>query len=85
MNKFKKPLCLDHQNKDKITNVKDGTKKLQDLVKKRHSEELVTTKVQLKSIKDWIKADLDNWADELNESKTKGFIINTNTAGKKLK
>ncbi len=82
MNKFKKPLCSDHQNKDKITNVKNGTKKLQDLVRKRHSEKMNINKLHLKSIKDWIEADLDNWADELNKNKTKGYTINTNTVKK---
>lgn len=84
MNKYKKPLCQEHQKKEKINNVKEGTKKLQDLVKKRHNEEIKINNIELKSIKDWIEADLDNWADELNKNKDKGYTINTNTA-KKIK
>lgn len=86
MNKYNRALCFDHQdNKNKSVFLKDKTMSLQELVKKRHSDVLVTRKDNLKSIKDWIKADFDSWDKELNENNSKSYFINSNTENKKLK
>ena len=56
MNKFKKALCRDHQRDRKLS---ETTKDLKALVRNRHKDELKIEIPNLKSIKDWIKADLE--------------------------
>lgn len=58
MNRYKKALCSDHQRSKRISGT---TKDLQDLVRNRHKDELVKEIPQLKTIKDWINADLETW------------------------
>ena len=58
MNKYGKPLCRDHQ-RDKI--LSETTKDLRALVRNRHKDELKKEIPSLKTIKDWIKADLETW------------------------
>jgi len=56
MNRYKKALCSDHQ---RINRISGTTKDLQDLVRNRHKDEVIKEIPNLKTIKDWIKADLE--------------------------
>ena len=58
MNKFRKALCKEHQRDKRISG---HTKDLQDLVRKRHKDELIKEIPNLNNVKDWIKADLETW------------------------
>ena len=58
MNRYKKALCSNHQRSNSISGT---TKELQDLVRTRHKDELIQEIPQLKTIKDWINADLETW------------------------
>lgn len=75
MNKHKKPLCSTHQQNN---NISKTTKNLQNLVKHRHKDDVTnesTTQTttqpspQLKTIKDWINADMNTWDKALNKNK----------------
>ncbi|MCX6666387.1 MAG: hypothetical protein NT038_10105 [Euryarchaeota archaeon] len=77
MNKHKRPLCTDHQ---RTNNICKTTKDLQDLVKNRHKDDVTneaTTQPspQLKTIKDWIAADMETWDKTLNKKTDESFII----------
>jgi hypothetical protein len=76
MNKYKKALCSTHQHSVRLN---PATRNLQDLIRNRHQDDEPTTETsipqpQLKSIKDWIAADMDTWDKALN--KDKNTIIN---------
>ena len=73
LNKYKRPLCNEHQNKS--TN--PTTNKLQDLVKKRHENELQKEE-KLVSIKDWISADFDKWESQLNRKGPGSYLLKEN-------
>jgi len=68
MNKHKKPLCSTHQQNN---NISKTTKDLQNLVKNRHKDDATNESTQethqLKTIKDWIAADLETWDKVLNK------------------
>jgi len=70
LNKFKRPLCNEHQSKT-VTPI---TNKLQDLVKKRHENELQKEE-KLGSIKDWINADFDKWESQLNNKEQGSYLL----------
>jgi len=83
--KFGKALCLEHQkehNKDQKTTMKldNHTKKIQDLVKSIHKDELHTTEVELTDIKDWINSDIDTWKKTLNKNKNGEYIVSSKTS-----
>ena len=86
-NKFGKALCLEHQKehkKDQKTTMKldNHTKKIQDLVKSIHKDELHTTEVELTDIKDWINSDIDTWKKALKKNKNEEYIISSKTSDK---
>ena len=72
MNKHKRPLCSNHQQ---TNNISKTTKDLQNLVKNRHKDdvtnETTTQTPQLKTIKDWIAADMETWDKALNKENNK--------------
>jgi hypothetical protein len=82
INKFKRPLCNEHQNRS----ANPTTNKLQDLVKKRHENELQKEE-KLVSIKDWINADFDKWESQINNKEQDSYFLkeNNNEKGKKKK
>ena len=58
MNRYKKALCSDHQRSKSI---RGTTKNLQDLMRNRHTDELIKGTPNLKTVKDWINADFETW------------------------
>jgi len=82
MDKFGKALCLEHQkehNKDLKTTMEidEHTRRIQDLVKSIHKDELQTTEVELTDIKDWINSDFDTWRKVLNGNRNEGHIVSS--------
>ena len=82
--KFGKALCLEHQkdhNKDQKTTMKldNHTRRIQDLVKSIHKDELHTTEVELTDIQDWINSDIDTWKKALNGNKNEEYIVSSKT------
>jgi hypothetical protein len=73
MNRYKKALCSDHQRRQRMSG---PTKDLQELVRKRHQDELQSEVPQLKTIKDWIKADLGTW-DKVIKNESDGHFVVT--------
>ena len=73
LNKYKRPLCDEHQNKS----ANPTTNKLQDLVKKRHENELQKEE-KFVSIKDWINADFDKWESQLNNKEQGSYLLKEN-------
>ena len=76
MDKFGKALCLEHQKEQneypKTTIELDKhTRRIQELVKSIHKDELYTTEVGLTDIKDWINSDIDTWRKVLNGNRSK--------------
>jgi hypothetical protein len=59
MNKYKKALCKQHQSID--LKLKGSTKDLQSFIKKRHTQQRYEKNSEMKSIKDWINADIKTW------------------------
>ena len=85
MDKFGKALCLEHQKEDKKYEKKtmeldDHTRRIQDLVKCIHKDELHTTEVELTDIKDWINSDIDTWKKALNRDKNEEYIVSSKTS-----
>ena len=85
MDKFEKPLCLEHQKMDKkyennTIELDENTKKIQDLVKRIHKDESRTTDVELTDIKDWINSDIDTWKKMLNKNKNDEYIVSSKTS-----
>jgi hypothetical protein len=85
--KFGKALCLEHQkehDKYQETTIKldSHTKKMQDLVKSIHKDELHTTEVELTDIKDWINSDVDTWKKALNRNKNEEYTVTSKTNDK---
>ena len=74
MNKFKKALCKEHQRDKRING---HTKDLQDLVRKRHKDELKKEIPNLKNVKDWIKADLETWDKAIKKEGDDQYMIKT--------
>ena len=72
MNRYKKALCSDHQ---RINRISGTTKDLQDLVRNRHKDELIKEIPNLKTIKDWIKADLETWDKVIKKEDDGSYII----------
>jgi len=58
MNKYHKALCPEHQHS---LNIRGTTKGLQDLVRERHTDELIQEIPVLKTVKDWIADDVETW------------------------
>ncbi len=85
MDKFGKALCLEHQKEDKkyektTMKLDDHTRRIQDLVKSIHKDELYTTEVELTDIKDWINSDIDTWKKALNGNKNEEYIVSSKTS-----
>ena len=83
--KFGKALCLEHQkehNKDLKTTMglDTHTKRIQEMVKNMHKDELHTTEVELTDIKDWINSDVDTWKKALNGNKNEEYIVSSKTS-----
>ena len=74
MNKFRKALCKEHQRDKRISG---HTKELQDLVRKRHKDELKKEIPNLKTVKDWIKADLETWDKAIKKEGDGQYMIKT--------
>ena len=74
MNKFRKALCKEHQRDKRISG---HTKDLQDLVRKRHKDELKKEIPNLKNVKDWIKADLETWDKAIKKEGADQYMIKT--------
>ena len=74
MNRYKRALCRTHQRSGSMSGT---TKGLQDLVRDRHADELIQDVPVLKTIKDWIAADLDTWDKVLNKKEEEGSYIVT--------
>jgi len=74
MNKFSKALCKKHQRDKKISG---QTKDLQDLVKKRHKDELKKEIPNLKTVEDWIKADFETWDKVIKKEGDGQYMIKT--------
>jgi hypothetical protein len=58
MNTYHKALCPEHQ---RSLNIRGTTKGLQDLVRERHTDELIQEIPVLKTVKDWIADDVETW------------------------
>jgi len=71
MNRYKKALCSDHQRSIRSETTKD----LQDLVRNRHKDELIKEIPNLKTIKDWINADLETWDKVIKKKDDDGYSI----------
>jgi hypothetical protein len=80
MNRFRKALCSDHQRMNRISGT---TKDLQDLVRDRHKDELIKEIPNLKTIKDWINADLETWDKVINKKDDGSYSIKV--SGEELK
>jgi hypothetical protein len=72
MNKYHKALCPDHQRRMSIRGTTQG---LQDLIRERHSEELVQETPKLTTVKDWIAADFETWEKVLNKEGTESYRV----------
>ena len=85
MDKFGKALCLEHQKEDKKYNkttmkLDNHTRRIQNLVKSIHKDDLHTTEVELTDIKDWINSDIDTWKKALNRNKIEEYIVSSKTS-----
>ena len=84
IDKFGKALCLEHQKEDKkykkTMKLDNHTRRIQDLVKSIHKDELHTTEVELTDIKDWINSDIDTWKKALNKNKNEEYIFSSKTS-----
>ena len=83
--KFGKALCLEHQKVDKkyektTMKLDEHTRRIQELVKSIHKDELQTTEVELTDIKDWINSDIDTWKKALNSNKNEEYIVSSKTS-----
>ena len=72
MNKHGKALCRDHR---RISKMSCTTKDLQGLVRNRHKDELKKEIPNLKTIKDWIKADFETWDKAIKKDDDGSYII----------
>ncbi len=72
MNKCGKALCRDHQ---RIKRINESTKDLQKLVRNRHKDELKKEIPDLRTINDWIKADLETWDKAIKKEGDDQYII----------
>jgi len=72
MNKCGKALCRDHQRDKRLSGT---TKDLRALVRNRHKDELKKEIPNLKTIKDWIKADLETWDKAIKKEGDGQYII----------
>ena len=84
MDKFGKALCLEHQKEDKKYNketmkLDDHTRRIQDIVKSIHKDELQKHEVELTDIQDWINSDVDTWKKALGRNKNEKYIISSKT------
>ena len=82
MDKFGKALCLEHQKVDKkyektTIELDIHTKKIQEMVKNMHKDELHITEVELTDIQDWINSDIDTWKKALNSNKNEEYIVSS--------
>ena len=85
MDKFGKALCLEHQKDDKkykktTMKLDNHTRRIQDLVKSIHKDDLHTTELELTDIKDWINSDIDTWKKALNRNKIEEYIVSSKTS-----
>ena len=85
MDKFGKALCLEHQkehNKNQKTTMKldNHTRRIQEMVKNIHKDELQKHEVELTDIKDWINSDTDTWKKVLNRNKNEEYIVSSKTS-----
>jgi len=80
MNRYNKALCSDHQ---RINRISGTTKDLQDLVRNRHKDELTKEIPNLKTIKDWINADLETWDKVIKKEDDERYSIKV--SGEELK
>ena len=83
--KFGKALCLEHQkehNKDLKTTMglDRHTKRIQEMVKNIHKDELQKHKVELTDIQDWINSDIDTWKKALDRNKNEEYIVSSKTS-----
>ena len=83
--KFGKALCLEHQNEDKkyektTIELDIHTKKIQEMVKNMHKDELHITEVELTDIKDWINSDIDTWKKALDRNNNEEYIVSSKTS-----
>ncbi len=74
INKFRKALCEDHQRDERMSG---ATKDLQGLTRNRHKDDLTKEIPNLKTVKDWIKADLETWDKVLKKEGDDQYIIKT--------
>ena len=72
MNRYQKALCSDHQRMNRMS---ETTKDLQDLVRNRHKDELIKEIPKLKTVKDWINADLETWDKVIKKKDDGSYII----------
>ena len=73
MNRYHWALCRLHQRR---TGTSGTTRDLQDLVRERHASELGTDVPVLRTVKDWIAADLETWEKVLKkEDAEETYII----------
>jgi len=72
MNKYRKALCKEHQ---RLQRIRGPTKDLQDLVRRRHKDELTKEVPKLVSIKDWIHADFDTWDKVLKQEGDGTYVV----------
>jgi len=72
MNRYHRALCRLHQRR---TGSSGTTRDLQDLVRERHASELGTETPVLRTVKEWIAADLETWEKVLNDTGTGSFVV----------
>ena len=72
MNRYHKALCTDHQ---RSTSIGGTTQDLQDLVRERHTDELIQEIPVLKTVKDGIAADVETWETVLKNSEEERYRI----------
>lgn len=82
---FGKALCLEHQkeqnNYPKTTMKLDShTRRIQEMIKNKHTIELQKNEVELTDIKDWINSDVDTWKKVLDRNKNEGDIVSSKTS-----
>ena len=85
MDKFGKALCLEHQKEDKkyektTMELDNHTRRIQEMVKNIHKDELQKHKVELTDIQDWINSDIDTWKKALDRNKNEEYIVSSKTS-----
>jgi len=85
MDKFGKALCLEHQKEQKnyekpAIDLDNHTKRIQEMVKNIHKDELQKHNVELTDIQDWINSDIDTWKKALGRNKNEEYVISSKTS-----